>query len=132
MARAEPTQAAAPQQRLCSEIQLFDLCDLEKCRFKSDRYCTDGGLLDKFESINDDDPAEARVVCPDCDEEGDEEIDDPMLAWLMKRDDAPGGMEAGRGRKRTASQRPDDDDGEDDGGYRDCNGGDDTEHEEEL
>lgn len=36
--------------RLCSEIQLFDLCELEKCHFKDDRFCTDPEMLARFES----------------------------------------------------------------------------------
>ena len=42
-------------QRLCSEIQLFDLCEKADCVFKRGRYCTDPAMLAKFESINDDD-----------------------------------------------------------------------------
>ena len=42
-------------QRLCSEIQLFDLCDLDSCRFKSSRFCTNEELLAKFESIKEED-----------------------------------------------------------------------------
>ena len=42
-------------QRLCSEIQLFDLCDLDSCRFKSNRFCTNEELLAKFESIKEED-----------------------------------------------------------------------------
>lgn len=44
-------RTAIPPRRLCSEIQLFDLCDLASCRHKSDRYCTDQDLLDRFEKI---------------------------------------------------------------------------------
>lgn len=43
----------APQElprRLCSEIQLFDLCELEKCHFKDDRFCTDPEMLARFEA----------------------------------------------------------------------------------
>lgn len=36
--------------RLCSEIQLFDLCELEKCHFKDDRFCTDPEMLARFEA----------------------------------------------------------------------------------
>lgn len=39
-------------QRLCSEIQLFDLCSKESCTKKKGRYCTDEELLDKFEAIS--------------------------------------------------------------------------------
>ncbi len=45
----------APPERLCSEIQLFDLCDLESCRYRKGRYCTDERLLAKFEAIREED-----------------------------------------------------------------------------
>lgn len=51
--------AAVPAQRLCNEIQLFDLCDLEKCSFKVERFCTNAELLEDFERISD-----AEVVRP--------------------------------------------------------------------
>jgi hypothetical protein len=38
-------------ERLCSEIQLFDLCDLDSCASKSGRFCTDPLLLGRFEKI---------------------------------------------------------------------------------
>ena len=41
-------------QRLCSEVQLFDLCDLDSCRHKIGRYCSDPDLLSRFEKIADD------------------------------------------------------------------------------
>jgi hypothetical protein len=44
----------APQ-RLCSEIQLFDLCDLDVCGHKDGRYCTKGDILAKFEAIREED-----------------------------------------------------------------------------
>ena len=37
--------------RLCSEIQLFELCEEERCDFKSQKFCTNGELLDRFETI---------------------------------------------------------------------------------
>ena len=37
--------------RLCSEIQLFDLCDLETCLQKNGRFCTDTELLCQFEKV---------------------------------------------------------------------------------
>ena len=37
--------------RLCSEIQLFDLCDLDFCSSKNGRFCTDPMLLGRFEKI---------------------------------------------------------------------------------
>ncbi len=52
-----------PVQRLCNEIQLFDLCDLEKCRHKAGLYCTDEELLNRFEAIAEEEqrPAEAYL-----------------------------------------------------------------------
>lgn len=41
-------------QRLCSEIQLFDLCELDVCAHKNGRYCTKGDLIARFEAIADD------------------------------------------------------------------------------
>lgn len=41
-------------QRLCSEIQLFDLCELDVCGHKDGRYCTKGDLIARFEAIADD------------------------------------------------------------------------------
>lgn len=49
------TKTATQPLRLCSEIQLFDLCDLETCRFKSGRFCTDVKLLASFEKIAEED-----------------------------------------------------------------------------
>ena len=39
--------------RLCSEIQLFDLCDLDSCALKNGKFCTDSDLLTRFEAIAD-------------------------------------------------------------------------------
>ena len=84
----EDTQAVTniPVDRLCSEIQLFDLCDLEVCIFKKGRFCRQEDLLARFEHIADeDDSAPVRrlsdelVAEDDADElgfgeyEGDEE-----------------------------------------------------------
>jgi len=44
-------------QRLCSEIQLFDLCERNKCEFKKGRYCTNGDILARFEAISDEEDA---------------------------------------------------------------------------
>ena len=51
-----------PVQRLCNEIQLFDLCDLEQCRYKAGQFCTNEDLLNRFEAIADveDRPVEGR------------------------------------------------------------------------
>ena len=43
-----------PPQRLCSEVQLFDLCDLDSCRHKIGRFCSDPVLLSRFKKIADD------------------------------------------------------------------------------
>lgn len=37
--------------RLCSEIQLFDLCEDEVCDHKTGKFCGKGELLAKFETI---------------------------------------------------------------------------------
>jgi hypothetical protein len=50
MRNSEPKPDVLPQ-RLCSEIQLFDLCDLDSCGYKNGRFCTDPALLDSFEKI---------------------------------------------------------------------------------
>jgi hypothetical protein len=44
-----------PVDRLCSEIQLFDLCDLDECGHKKSRYCTNEQLVKMFESIKEED-----------------------------------------------------------------------------
>jgi len=44
-----------PVQRLCNEIQLFDLCELEKCAYKQGLYCTSPELLNRFEAIAEED-----------------------------------------------------------------------------
>ena len=40
--------------RLCSEIQLSDICTKTSCAHKDGRYCIDGDILAKFEAISDD------------------------------------------------------------------------------
>jgi len=59
-------------QRLCSEIQLFDLCDLDSCRFKSSRFCTNEQLLAKFEAIKEEDDRNTLLYE---DDESEEDID---------------------------------------------------------
>ena len=80
---AELEPEALPQ-RLCSEIQLFDLCDLEQCMFRDGRYCTHADLLARFEALaepedrpaqrdEDDEDLDEDVSYPDgCDEDDDE------------------------------------------------------------
>jgi len=43
-------------QRLCSEIQLFDLCDLDYCKSKQGRFCTNPEALQRFEAIKEEEP----------------------------------------------------------------------------
>lgn len=41
--------------RLCSEIQLFDLCEKESCASRDGRFCTDAALLARFEALSEPD-----------------------------------------------------------------------------
>ena len=43
---------AAAVKRLCSEIQLFDLCEKGACSFRDGRFCTDAAMLAKFEAVS--------------------------------------------------------------------------------
>ena len=51
----ESSETAAKPDRLCSEIQLFDLCDLDSCNFKKGKFCTNAKMLAEFESIQEQD-----------------------------------------------------------------------------
>jgi hypothetical protein len=65
-----------PPQRLCSEVQLFDLCDLDTCVYKNGRFCTEPALLDRFEKIAEDElRTPDRYVSEECDDEDAEDID---------------------------------------------------------
>lgn len=68
-------------QRLCSEIQLFDLCDLDSCRFKWSRFCTNEELLAKFESIKEEDEQSPLIYEED-------ETDDDSEADFDEFDDS--------------------------------------------
>jgi len=70
----EEQETDKPAQRLCSEIQLFDLCDLERCSHKQGRYCTNGELLTRFERISEKD--DTRPVSDSYLSEDGEEADD--------------------------------------------------------
>ncbi|HJV36904.1 hypothetical protein [Geomonas sp.] len=61
--------------RLCSEIQLFDLCDLEYCKQKDGRYCTNPKVLERFEAIKEEDERSQQYLSEEYDEdqEGDED-----------------------------------------------------------
>jgi len=58
--------------RLCSEIQLFDLCDLDTCTCKDGRFCTNPEILQRFEAIKEED--ERPQYLPD-ELEGEEDED---------------------------------------------------------
>ena len=61
--------------RLCSEIQLFDLCDLDSCEFKTGRFCSSQDLLARFEHIAEDDLSPPQRYIDEELEEGDELVD---------------------------------------------------------
>lgn len=63
-------EAKPVEKRLCSEIQLFDICDLDSCDFKRDRFCSNEELLAKFEAIREEDDRPAVVYD---EHEGDED-----------------------------------------------------------
>jgi len=63
---------SAPADRLCSEIQLFDLCELDSCRHKRGRFCSNEELLSRFENIKEEDDADSLVYEDDELEEGDD------------------------------------------------------------
>lgn len=70
--------------RLCSEIQLFDLCELERCHFKDDRYCTDPDMLARFEAAAE--PEERPAWHFDRPPEDDDE-DGPLYEGDLEHDD---------------------------------------------
>ena len=73
MPDSEPKAAGSIPRRLCSEIQLFDLCDLDTCKHRSGSFCTDPVLLGRFEKI-----AEEELRAPEryvSEEFGDEDYD---------------------------------------------------------
>lgn len=57
--------------RLCSEIQLFDLCELERCRYRDGRFCTDTDMLARFEAVAEPEDRSARRFDDDLEEEPD-------------------------------------------------------------
>ena len=68
--KAAGKKTVKPAQRLCNEIQLFDLCDLEKCGHKKGLYCTNDELLNRFEAIAEEDerPAASSYICEENDD----------------------------------------------------------------
>jgi hypothetical protein len=61
--KESPEKTSKTVRRLCNEIQLFDLCEREKCRHKEGLFCTDEELLNRFEAIADieERPAEGLI-----------------------------------------------------------------------
>lgn len=64
-------------QRLCSEIQLFDLCELDSCCHKDGRFCTEAEILQRFEAIKEEDErSPEQYLTEELDEvEGDEDTE---------------------------------------------------------
>jgi hypothetical protein len=81
----EEQETDKPVQRLCSEIQLFDLCSLERCSHKEGRFCTNGELLTRFERISEKD--DTRSYLFEGSEDGEEVDDDAYGDGLDERDD---------------------------------------------
>jgi hypothetical protein len=74
--------------RLCSEIQLFDLCDKDVCQHKDGRYCTKGDILARFEAIKEEDERSPEQFMA-------EELDDVEGAEDMAYDESFGVDEFG-------------------------------------
>lgn len=77
-------------QRLCSEIQLFDLCDLESCCQKDGRYCTNPEVLERFEAIKEEDersPEQYLTEELDLDENEESDVEDELDADEYDDDD---------------------------------------------
>ncbi len=85
----EEQETDKPVQRLCSEIQLFDLCDLERCSHKEGRYCANGEMLARFERISekDDTLPVSDSYLSEGPEDGEEADDDVYGDGLDDRDD---------------------------------------------
>jgi hypothetical protein len=77
---AEPDVEELPR-RLCSEIQLFDLCELERCSFKDGRYCTHADLLARFEALAEPEDRPAQPI------EDDDDDDDELYPEEREEDD---------------------------------------------
>lgn len=89
MTDSEPKTDKLPQ-RLCSEIQLFDLCDLDSCKSRSDRFCTDSGLLGRFEKIAEKEVRTPEYFVSETDDEGNDGEGDEFAM-----DDFDGGEDDG-------------------------------------
>ena len=78
-----------PPRRLCSEIQLFDLCDLETCCQKEGRFCTNEEVLQRFEAIKEEDERSPEQYLSEDLEEEDEGAE-PDDAFYDEEDGADG------------------------------------------
>ncbi len=76
------SQAGQQHRRLCSEIQLFDLCDLEYCSHKEGRFCARTELLARFEHISDEDEC-----APLRDAREEDDLDDELGGYDSDYDD---------------------------------------------
>jgi len=66
-----------PIRRLCSEIQLFDLCDLDTCTCKDGRFCTNPEILQRFEAIKEEDErSPEQYLTEDLEDEDAEGLED--------------------------------------------------------
>jgi len=66
-----PEKSSKPVQRLCNEIQLFDLCERETCRHKAGLFCSDEELLNRFEAIADlEERPEEGFISEEIDDDG--------------------------------------------------------------
>lgn len=70
----EELELKKTSKRLCSEIQLFDLCELESCQYKKGGFCENSELLARFERIAEEDEQPVAGYL-DEDAEGQEEDD---------------------------------------------------------
>lgn len=79
--KGEPVQLEDEQvpelpRRLCSEIQLFDLCELEYCTFKEGRFCTNPDTLARFEAVAEPEDRPAQRFVDDDDDEYTDELEE--------------------------------------------------------
>lgn len=88
MADETVAELSPAAQRLCSEIQLFDLCDLDSCRFKRNRFCTNEELVAKFESIKEEEEqSDLLYEDEETDDDADSETDFDDFADINDGDD---------------------------------------------
>jgi hypothetical protein len=74
-------------QRLCSEIQLFDLCDLDHCKSKQGRFCTNPEALQRFEAIKEEEPEQYLSDELEEDEDSEELGDDDAYSDDYEEDE---------------------------------------------